>query len=64
MSLLEIKQEVQRLNARQRADLQAFLIKLRHDTPAWKRHAARVSREMKSGKAIPLAEVERRLARG
>ena len=41
MSILELKQAVSRLSKRERAELQAYLIRLRHNTPEWKREAAK-----------------------
>jgi hypothetical protein len=41
MSLLELKQEVSRLNKRERQELQAYLIRLRHNTPEWKKATAK-----------------------
>jgi hypothetical protein len=64
MSLLVIKQEVMRLNRTKRRDLQAFLIRLRHETPEWKRETARRIKAMQAGRYVTLEELEKRIARG
>ncbi len=64
MSLLEIKQGVMRLNRTERRDLQAFLIRLRHETPEWKRETARRIKAMQAGRYVTLEELEKRIARG
>ncbi|MBI5766512.1 MAG: hypothetical protein HZA93_01865 [Verrucomicrobia bacterium] len=64
MSLLELKQRISRLSQRERSELQAYLIRLRHGTPAWKRATARRIREMKAGKFTTIEELEARFARG
>ena len=63
MSILEIKQQVQRLNQRDREELAAFLVRLRHETPAWRRKAARIADDMKAGRATSADALERRLQR-
>ena len=55
MSLLELKQAVSQLSNRQREELQAYLIRLRHNTPAWKRATAGRIRAMKAGKRVSAA---------
>jgi hypothetical protein len=42
MGILELKQAVSRLSKRGRAELQAYLIRLRHNTPEWNREAPNV----------------------
>jgi hypothetical protein len=64
MSLLELKQKVSRLSQRDRAELQAYMIRLKHATPAWKRATAKKIREMKAGKFTTIEELEARIARG
>lgn len=64
MSLLELKQAVTRLSKRDRQELHAYLIRLRHNTPEWKRATAKRIREMQAGKAVSAEELEARIARG
>ncbi len=64
MSLLELKQHVSRLSQRERTELQLYLLRLKRDTPAWKKATAKKLREMKAGKVTSIEELERRYARG
>lgn len=62
MSVLELKQEITRLDKRGREEIFAYMVRLKHSTPEWKRAAARRVRAMKKGKAFTTAEIESRLA--
>ena len=64
MSMLELKQRVMRLKKSERRELQAFLIRLRHETPEWKRETARRIKAMQAGRGVTLEELEKRIARG
>jgi hypothetical protein len=64
MSILELKQEVCRLNKREQQELFAYLLRLKHETPEWKRATARRIREMKSGKYVTATTLESRLTHG
>ena len=58
MSILELKQQVSRLSQRDRRELQAYLVRLKHDTPAAKRATAKSIRDMKKGKFTSLEALE------
>ena len=47
---------------RERRELNAYMIRLRHERPEWKRMISRRMREMDSGKKVSLEDVERRVA--
>lgn len=64
MSLLELKQAASRLSKREREELHAYLIRLSHNTPGWKRATARRIRAMQAGKRVSAEELEARIARG
>ena len=64
MSILELKNAVTQLSKREREELHAYLIRLRHDTPEWKRTTAKRIRAMKAGKRVSAEELEARIARG
>ncbi len=64
MSLLELKQEVSRLNKRERRELQAYLIRLRHNTPEWKRATAKRIKAMQAGRRVTAEDLEARIGRG
>lgn len=63
MSILELKQRVQQLSAREREDLEAFLVRLRHETPASRRKMATTIRTMKAGRAHSAEKLVRLMAR-
>lgn len=62
MSILELKQQVSRLSQRERRELQAYLVRLKHDAPVTKRATAKTIREMKKGKFTSLEELEARIS--
>ncbi len=62
MTLLQLKQEISRLSLRERRELNAYMIRLRHERPEWKKEASRRMREMDAGKKISIAELERMIA--
>lgn len=64
MSILELKQAASRLSKREREELHAYLIRLRHNTPEWKRSTAKRIRAMQAGKRVSAEEMEARIARG
>jgi hypothetical protein len=63
VSVLELKQEITRLDKRGQEEIRAYLVRLRHETPEWKRDAARRIRAMKKGSAFTSQEMEARLLR-
>lgn len=63
MTLLAIKHEMKRLKPRELKELQSYLIRLRHDTPEWRRAAARKIRAVRSGRYVTAEELEKRIAR-
>ena len=64
MSILELKQAVSKLTKREREELHAYLIRLRHNTPEWKRTTAKRIRSMQAGKRVSAEELEARISRG
>ncbi|MBE7537335.1 MAG: hypothetical protein HS122_02840 [Opitutaceae bacterium] len=62
MTLLQLKQEISRLSLRERRELNAYMIRLRHERPEWKKMATRRMRDMDAGKKVSIAELERRVA--
>jgi len=64
MSLLELKQEVSRLNKRERRELHAYLIRLRHNTPEWKKATAKRIKAMQAGRRVTAEDLEARIGRG
>ena len=65
MTLLQLKQQISRLSLRERRELNAYMIRLRHERPEWKKTISRRMRDMDAGKKPSLAELERQaVARG
>ncbi len=64
MSIPELKQAASRLSKREREELHAYLIRLRHNTPEWKRATAKRIRAMQAGKRVAAEELEARISRG
>jgi len=62
MTLLQLKQEISRLTLRERRDLNAYMIRLRHERPEWKKMVSRRMRDMDGGKKLSLTDLERRIA--
>lgn len=63
MTLLAIKHEMKRLKPRELKELQSYLIRLRHETPEWKRATAKKIRAVQAGHHVTAEELEKRLAR-
>jgi hypothetical protein len=62
MSVLELKQELSRMSKRDRQELHAYLIRLKHETLEWKKAAARRVAEMKKGRGVTAAELQARIS--
>jgi hypothetical protein len=62
MSVLEIKQELSRMSKRDRQELHAYLLRLKHETPEWIRAAAKRVAEMKKGRGMSAAELQARIS--
>lgn len=63
MTLLQLKQEISRLSVRERRELNAYMIRLRHERPEWKRMISRRMRDMDAGRKISIEELEGRRSR-
>ena len=64
MTMLELKQQVSRLSARERRELNAYLIRLRHERPEWRRMISQRMRDMDRGKKVTATQLRQQLARG
>jgi len=62
MSLLQLKQAISQLSARERRELNAHLIRLRHETPTWRKTISKRMREMDTGKKVTMKELGRRVS--
>jgi hypothetical protein len=64
VSILELKQQVSKLSKRQRQELHAYLVRMSHETPEWKRTTARRIDAMKRNRRVSHAELAERVRRG
>ena len=61
MTMLELKQRVSHLTIRERRELNAYLIRLRHETPQWRRNAGKRLRAMDAGSKVTMTELDQRI---
>jgi len=61
MTMFELKQEISRLSLRERRELNAYMIRLRHERPEWRKMISKRMREMDAGKKPSVSELEKRL---
>ncbi len=61
MSILQVKQSLSRMSQRERQEIQLYLLRLKRETPAWKRATAKKIREMKAGRVTTIEQLETHL---
>ena len=61
MSILQVKQTLSRMSQRERQEIQLYLLRLKRETPAWKRATAKTVREMHTGKLTTIEQLRTRL---
>ena len=61
MSILQVKQTLSRMSQRERREIQLYLLRLKRETPAWKRATAKKIREMQAGRFTSIEQLEARL---
>lgn len=64
MTMLELKQQVSRLTIRERSELNAYLIRLRHESTQWRRTAGKRMAAMDAGRKVTAVELDQRLRSG
>jgi hypothetical protein len=62
MTLLQLKQEISRLSLRNRRELSAYMICLRHERQEWKKQTAKTLNDMAAGKSVSVEKLQRRIA--
>ena len=50
------------MSKRDRQELQACLVRLKHETPEWKKSTSRRVAEMKKGRVVTAAELQARIS--
>lgn len=63
MSILQVKQTLSRMSQRERQEIQLYLLRLKRETPAWRRATAKKIREMQAGKFTTIEQLDARLKR-
>ncbi len=61
MSILQVKQTLSRMSQRERQEVQLYLLRLKRETPAWKRATAKKIRDMQAGRFTTIEQLEARL---
>lgn len=61
MSILQVKQTLSRMSQRERREIQLYLLRLKHETPAWRRKTAKTIRDMQAGKFVTVEQLKSRL---
>ena len=64
MSMFELKQPVFRLQKSERQERFAYMVRLKHETPEWKRATAKRLGKMKRGKVVTAEALAARVACG
>jgi len=64
VSVLQIKQSLSRLSAKEQREIQVYLHQLRRRTPAWKKATAKRIEEVRAGKFTTVAQLEALYRRG
>lgn len=63
MSILEVKQSLSRMTQRERREIQIYLLRLKHESAAWKRKTAKTIRDMQAGRYTTIEQLKARLER-
>jgi len=61
-AILDIKQRLSKLSDADRRMVSAYLLRLKHESPAGRREATRTMREMDAGKKIRLKDLAKQLS--
>lgn len=60
-AILDLKQRLSKLSAAERRVVSAYLLRLKHESPAGRREATRTMREMDAGKKVSLKALAKQL---
>ena len=61
MAALDLKQRIAKLSEAERREVSAFILRIKHESPAWKKEISRRMKEMDRGKKIRLTELAKQL---
>ena len=60
-AILDIKQRLSKLSGADRRMVSAYLLRLKHESPAGRRESTRTMREMDAGKKVRLKDLAKQL---
>jgi hypothetical protein len=63
-AILDLKQRLSRLKESERREIGAYLLRLKHESPAWRREMSRRMKEMDAGKKVRLRDLAKKLGHG
>lgn len=58
---LDLKQRLVKLSEPERREISAFLLRIKRESPAWKKEMTRRMKEMDRGKKVRLADLAKQL---
>ena len=61
IAMLDLKQRLSKLSKADRRMASAYLLRLKHESPAGRREASRTMREMDAGRKVRLKDLAKRL---
>jgi len=61
LAMLDLQQRLDKLSEAERRQASAYLLKIKHNSPAWKKAMGLRMRQMDAGKKIRLADLARKL---
>ena len=63
-AVLDLKQRLSKLSEGDRKMAAAYLLRLKHESPAGRRETTRTMKEMDAGKKVRLSDLKRQLSHG
>jgi hypothetical protein len=63
-AILDLKQRLSKLSVGERKLASAYLLRLKHESPAGRRATSRTMREMDAGKKVKLSDLTRQMSHG
>ena len=57
----DLKQRIAKLSETERREVSAFILRIKHESPAWKKEISRRMKEMDRGKKVRLTDLAKRL---
>jgi hypothetical protein len=61
MAALDLKQRLVKLSEPERREVSAFLLRIKRESPAWKKEMSRRMKEMDRGKKVRLTDLAKQL---